>query len=152
PSRVQGWLLVVLGLLVAGLIGGIVFVLVSNDDSKGGGDSAGGDVTTTTARPTTTSAPATTAPPGASAQIVGEFADAIVNGSSGRFTHAQARCMAQGILQAIGLQRLAEVRIEASRGTKPNPVDLLTKEEQDRAFEAMRHCVPGGNLNQAPTS
>lgn len=137
-------LLIGLGLLVAALVGGILFVLLNQDD-----DDTTSDTTTTstsTTQPTTT----TTAGEVTSEQVVDEFAASILSGSNGEFTEDQAHCMAEGILDVIGLERLAQVRIEAGDGNQ-NPVDLLTEEEQEAAFDVMRECVPDATIDQIPT-
>jgi hypothetical protein len=133
-------LLVALGVLVLCLVGGILFVLLGQDDD-GGGQADDNRTTTTTEEATTTS---TTAPDETSEQVIEEFATAIFEGSDGDFTLDQARCMAAGILDVIGLERLAEVRIEAGDDATVNPVDLLTEAEQEAAFDVMRTCVPAG--------
>lgn len=141
-------LLVVLGILVAALVGGILFVLLNQDDD--GNDAASDDTTTSTSttQPTTTT---TTEAEVTSEQVVDEFATAIFNGSNGEFTEDQAHCMAEGILDVIGLERLAQVRIEAGDDASQNPVDLLTEEEQEAAFDVMRECVPDATIDEIPT-
>jgi hypothetical protein len=140
-------LLVVLGVLVLCLVGGIVFVLLGQGDDD---EQADDDPTTTTEAPTTTeSTTTTTEPDETSEQVVEEFATAIFEGSDGNFTLDQARCMASGILDVIGLERLAEVRIEAGDNAAVNPVDLLTEDEQEAAFDVMRTCVPTGTDDTA---
>jgi len=133
-------LLVALGVVVLALVAGIVVVLTSQDD-----DEPGTDTTTSTEAPTTTTT--TTVPDDTSDQVVEEFATAIHEGSDGSFTLDQARCMARGILDVIGLERLAEVRIQAGDDATVNPVDLLTEEEQEAAFDVMRACVPEGSID-----
>jgi len=146
-SGLSTGLLVALGVLVLVLIGGIVLVLTSKDDDDP--DDRTGDDTSTTSTPeaTTTSVDNTT-----SDQVVDEFATAIHEGSNGNFTLDQARCMAAGILDVIGLERLAEVRIEAGDDAGVNPVDLLTADEQEAAFDVMRDCAPAGVIDQQLTS
>jgi len=154
PSGRSTLLLAVLALLVVGLTAAIIVVVLNTGGSGDDDDAATDDTTTSTSTTaaTTTTAPTTTTGGAAPEQIVDEFADAITNGSDGRFDREQARCMARGILDTIGLQRLAEVRAQAQGKADLNPVDLLTEEEQDQAFDAMRACVPGGDLGEAPSS
>lgn len=145
-SGLSTGLLVGLGVLVLVLIGGIVFVLTSKDDDEP--DDRTDDTTSTTS---TTESTTTTVDDTTSDQVVEEFATAIHEGSDGNFTLDQARCMAAGILDVIGLERLAEVRIEAGDDAAVNPVDLLTEEEQTAAFDVMRDCVPAGTIDEQPT-
>lgn len=141
-------LLVALGVLVVALIGGITFVLLN----QGGDDDDKADDTSSTTTSTTEATTTTTSPDDISSdQIVDEFATAILNGSNGEFTEEQAQCMASGILDAIGLERLAEVRIQAGDDATTNPVDLLTEEEQEAAFDVMRECVPDATIDEIPT-
>ncbi|HEY8545792.1 MAG TPA: hypothetical protein VIL36_12120 [Acidimicrobiales bacterium] len=127
-------------------MGGIVFVLL-NQDGDDEEETSGSTTTSssTTTEPTTT----TTSEPEQSEQVVEEFATAIFEGSDGTFTLDQSRCMASGILDVIGLERLAEVRIEAGDDSAVNPVDLLTEEEQEAAFDVMRDCVPADTADTA---
>lgn len=136
-------LLVALGVVVLALVAGILVVLTGQDD---GDDEATDTTTTSTTEATTTTT--TTDPDDSSDQVVEEFATAIHEGSDGNFSLDQARCMARGILDVIGLERLAEVRIEAGDDVTVNPVDLLTDEEQEAAFDVMRECVPEGSIDQ----
>ena len=153
PSGRSTLLLAVLALLVVGLTAAIIVVVLNTGGSGDDDDAATDDTTTSTSTTAaTTTTPTTTTGGAAPEQIVDEFADAITNGSDGRFDREQARCMARGILDTIGLQRLAEVRAQAQGKADLNPVDLLTEEEQDQAFDAMRACVPGGDLGEAPSS
>ena len=147
-SGLSTGLLVALGVLVLILVGGIVFVLTSKDDDEPDDRTDTSTSTTSTTESTTT----TTVDDTTSDQVVEEFATAIHEGSNGDFTLDQARCMAAGILDVIGLERLAEVRIEAGDDAGVNPVDLLTDEEQTAAFDVMRDCVPAGEINEQPTS
>ena len=142
-SGLSTGLLVALGVVVLVLVAGIVLVLTGKDD---GDDQTADTTTTSTEAPTTT----TTGPDDTSAQVVEEFATAIHEGSDGNFSLDQARCMAGGILDVIGLERLAEVRIQAGDDATVNPVDLLTEAEQEAAFDVMRDCVPEGTI-EAPS-
>jgi hypothetical protein len=141
-------LFVALGLVVLVLVAGIAFVLLSGDDDDGDDDTAS---STSTSASTTTTEATTTTGDITSDEVVDQFATAIFEGANGEFTEEQARCMAQGILDTIGLERLAEVQIEAGDDGSQNPVDLLTPEEQEEAFDAMRSCVPDATIDEIPT-
>jgi hypothetical protein len=141
-------LLIALGVLVVALVGGILFVLLGQGDDD---NNAADDTTTTTTSTTEATTTTTSADDISSDQIVDEFATAILNGSNGEFTEEQAHCMASGILDAIGLERLAEVRIQAGDDASTNPVDLLTEDEQEAALDVMRECVPDATIDEIPT-
>jgi hypothetical protein len=140
-------LLVALGLVVLVLVGGIVFVLLSGSDDDDDDDTA----SSSTSASTTTTEATTTTTGISSEEVVDQFATAIFEGANGEFTEEQARCMAEGILDTIGLERLAQVQIEAGDDGTQNPVDLLTPEEQEAAFDAMRACVPDATIDEIPT-
>ena len=144
-------LLVGLAVLVLVLIGGIAFVLLGKDD---GNDTATGDDTST--NPTTTGSdpndPTTTAPDssGSGDALVDAMAEGILQGSGGVLNEEEAQCMAQAMIDEVGVDRLVELGIEANDGTT-DPLDSLTSEEQDAVYNAMLGCMDAGTLGDLPS-
>jgi hypothetical protein len=149
-------LLVGLGVLVLVLIGGIAFVLLGSDDDKDDTDTAGGTTTTTTAGTDTTDpAVTTTEPPvdttlgggtGGDSAIVDAIAEGILQGSGGVLNQEEADCMAQAMVDEIGVDRLIELGLEADETT--DPLDVLTEDEQNAVYTAMAGCVDAGTLGE----
>jgi hypothetical protein len=138
------------------LIGGIAFVLLGSDDDKGDDtDTAGGTTTTTTAGTDTTEPVVTTEPPvdttaggstGGDSAIVGAIAEGILQGSGGVLNQEEADCMAQAMVDEIGVDRLIELGLQADEST--DPLDVLTEDEQNAVYGAMANCVDAGTLGE----
>jgi hypothetical protein len=151
-------LLVGLGVLVLVLVGGILFVLLGKDDDDG--ETATDDTTTTTAGTDTTEGTdsTTTAPPddggddgGSSDAIVGALAEGILQGSGGVLDQGEAECMAQAMIDEIGVERLIELGLEANEGgAAADPLDVLSSEEQDAVYDAMITCVDASTIAELP--
>jgi hypothetical protein len=144
-------LLVGLGVLVLVLIGGIVFVLMGNDDD--GDDTAtDGQETTTTAAGTDPTDPGTTAPPDggeSGGALVDAMAEGILSSSGGVLNEEEAQCMAQAMIDEVGVDRLVELGLEANDGSS-DPLDSLTSEEQDAVYGAVLGCMDAGTLSELP--
>jgi hypothetical protein len=148
-------LLVGLGVLVLVLIVGIGFVVLNSDDDDGG-TAIGDETTTTTAGtdPTTTVAGGGDGGDGggglgANDGIVSAIAEGIVQGSGGAVDQEGAECMAQAMIDEIGIERLIELGLEAGDGTA-DPLEVLTSDEQDAVYNAMQNCIDDGSLPELP--
>lgn len=148
-------LLIGLGVLVLVLIVGIAFVVLNSDD--GSGDTATGDETTTTTAGTDSTDPTTTAvddgsgdTSGSNDAIVSAISEGILEGSGGVLNQEEADCMAQAMVDEIGVERLIELGLEANEGTT-DPLSVLTTEEQDAVYDAMLNCVDAGTLGELPS-
>jgi hypothetical protein len=156
PSSSSGpstGLLVGLGILVVVLIAGIGFVLLGGDDKD---DTETSDPTTTTAPGSDTTDPVVTTEPsvdttegtglGGDSAIVDAIAEGILQGSGGVLNDEEATCMAQAMVDEIGVDRLIELGLEANEST--DPLDVLTTEEQDTVYTAMAGCVDAETLGE----
>jgi hypothetical protein len=122
------------GLLVLAVIVGVAFVLTSDD----------GDDETTTQDDTSTTASdgsSTTAGDSSSDAIVDAMATSLEGQFAGQITRDQAECIAQGFLDAFGLQRLAEFGQGGG-----DPFANLSPDEQQTAVNAMLECVDAQTL------
>jgi hypothetical protein len=133
------------------LIGGIVFVLAGSDDDGDDTATDGQEETTTTAGGSDPTDPTTTAPDGGGegGALVDAMAEGILQSSGGVLDEAEAQCMAQAMIDEVGVDRLIELGLEASDGST-DPLESLTSEEQDAVYEAMFDCMDAETIGELP--
>jgi hypothetical protein len=122
-------LLVGLGLLLIAVIAGVAFVLTQGDDDGDEGETTGSSTTT--------------AADGSESGVVDAMATALEQNFNGQLNREDAECIAQGFLDAFGLERMAEV----SQGGG-DAFANLTPEEQTAATNAMLECVDVETLSE----
>ncbi|MGH9213374.1 MAG: DUF2510 domain-containing protein [Acidimicrobiales bacterium] len=135
-------LLVGLGVLLAVLVVGIVVVVTSggdDDDSDAEtagntatGDDDGGDVTTT-------------ADDGGSGSTVTDLiAEGVVASGNGVLTDEEGQCIAEGMVNELGEDRIIELGLDSSAAT--DPFSVLEPDEQTAVLQAILDCVPAETL------
>jgi hypothetical protein len=101
---------------------------------------------TTTATPATgeggTDAESTTTADPTRAQVLEGLANGLALGSGGAIDHDEASCMAEALIDHLGIERIVELG-EQSQGTdqQTNPLGALTPAEQDAAVTVMLPCA-----------
>jgi Protein of unknown function (DUF2510) len=145
-------LLVGIGLVVVALIAGLAFVLTSGGDDDNDGDeiSSGGSTTTTTTAggETTTTAggeTTTTTSGGGGTEddaLVEAMATALQTGSDGILTTEESECIAQGMVDQFGTDRLIDMGLDSST----DPFAEMSTEDQTALVSLMLDCVPAEKL------
>lgn len=158
PSGPPVGLIVGLVVLVVALIGGLGFIVANqgDDDDDSARTAANtedtNDTTVTTASPTTSEPTGTTLdvgdlPEGSDDVIAGVMADSLVTASNGVLTHEEADCLATGMIDAVGTDRLIEAGNEVVQNGTTNPFEVYTPEELSAISQVLLDCVPADKLD-----
>lgn len=148
-------LLVGLGVLLLVLVVGIGAIVATrgDDDDSDGAETAGNTDTTVppddsgeTDDPTTDSSVDIGGIPGGEDAMVDIMGDALVSASQGVLTDEEGTCLASGMIDVLGLERLAEAGTEVGAGT--SPFDIYTSEELSAIGEVVYDCVPADKLDE----
>jgi hypothetical protein len=149
-------LIIGIAVVVLLLLGGGAFALLSGDDGDDDETSAGTTTTTAAETTTTTSAPETTTTTEATTTTTEEDAgsgasdDSLVpliaegiQQSAPELTDEQAECIAQVIIDEVGVEQLAEI---GASGDTSDAFSQLTSEQQAALATAMLDCAPADVL------
>jgi hypothetical protein len=148
-------LLVGLGVLLAALVIGII-VIVSSQDDDGTQATSNIDDTTDQSTDTTGATDDTTdttgdlgdGGSGDASGMTGILADGLVTMSNGVLTTDEATCLADAMIEEIGLGRLAEAGAEISQDGSANPFDVYTEDELSAIADAITTCVPADKIGE----
>lgn len=143
-------LIIGIAVVVLLLLGGGAFALLSGDDGDDDETSAGTTTTTAAETTTTTSAPETTTTTEATTTTTeedsGTSEDSLVpliaegiQESAPELTDEQAECIAEVIIDEVGIEQLAEI---GASGDTSNAFDQLTSDQQAALATAMLDCAP----------
>jgi hypothetical protein len=142
-------LLVGLGVLLLVLVVGIAVIITSggDDDDDGGGGETAGNTEAGTDDGGDDPPPSTTEPDtsgGSETAIADAIATGIVSESNGVLTEEEGRCIADGMVAELGVDRIIELGLDTSGAS--NPFELLDPDEQTAVLQAIIDCVPADKL------
>jgi hypothetical protein len=148
-------LIVGLVILALALIGGVAFLVTSSGDDDT--DTATDDEEISDASEATTTTSDQADEPPASSDVGGAgtdamtqvLADTLVTFSDGVLTQEEGECLAAGMIDEIGVDRLIEAGSQASGGS--SPFDVYTSEELSAITQVLLDCVPADKLDELST-
>lgn len=151
-------LIIGLVVLVVALVGGLAFVVANqgDDDDTAGTTIGDSETTATTAddtgddtdtSDTTESSTDIGDSSGSDDAMASVMASGLVTASNGVLTQDEAECLATGMIDEVGLDRLIEAGTEVSQNGNTNPFDVYTSDELEAISQVLVDCVPADKLD-----